>query len=52
MNIKVIKALGLLAAFGGAALSLLGGWANEKQQKAWIADEVAAAMANTSGKES
>lgn len=51
MNIKVVRVIGILATIGGAALSMLGGWANEKQQKAWIADEVAA-VAKASSKES
>lgn len=52
MNTKVIKVIGVVAAVGGAALSLLGGWASEKQQDAKIAEKVAEALANAEKGES
>lgn len=52
MNSKAIKILGVVAAVGGAALSVLGNWAGEKQQEAKIAEKVAEAVTKATGKES
>lgn len=52
MNGTAIKVLGVVAAIGGAALSVLGSWAGEKQQEAKIAEKVAEAVAKAADKES
>lgn len=52
MNIKVIKIIGVVASVGGAALSLLGGWAADKQLDAKITDKVSEALTNATKGES
>ena len=46
MNMKWIKIIGMVATVGGAALSLVGSWATEKQNDAKIAEKAAEAVAN------
>lgn len=46
MNAKTIKIIGIVASVAGAAASVLGTWAGEKQQEVKIAEKVAEAMAN------
>ena len=47
MKINVVKVLGVVASVGGAALTLLGNWAGEKQQEAKIAEKVAEAVSKS-----
>ena len=47
MNKNVIKIVGIVASVGGAALSLLGNWAGEKQQDEKIAEKVAEALSKS-----
>ena len=47
MKINVVKVLGVVASVGGAALTLLGNWAGEKQQDAKIAEKVAEAISKS-----
>ena len=51
MNGTVIKVIGIVSAVVGAAATLVGNWAGEKQQDAKIAEKVAEALAKA-GKES
>lgn len=47
MKINVIKVAGVIATVGGAALSVLGSWAGEKQQEQKIAEKVAEAISKS-----
>ena len=53
MKLDGMKALGLLATLGGAALTVLGTWVDEKKMDAKIAEKVNDAFVNlTKTKES
>lgn len=46
MNGKTVKIIGVLASVAGFIATMAGNWANEKQQDAKIAEEVAKALKN------
>jgi hypothetical protein len=52
MNIKIVKAIGLVSSLVCVVATLASNWANEKQTDAKIAEKVAEAVANIAKKES
>ena len=49
MKVNMIKVAGVAATVVGTASTLIGSWANDKQQDAKIAEKVAEAIAKTKG---